>query len=94
MANVLSPTFVIHLIRIGEIDGASCLNMGNNWTSDFTSYKKHNQGFGSVHGDNNLVRGIRSLLSDPDQVDLLGASDMGTAEEFITRLFQTGDRKP
>lgn len=75
MPNVLSPAFIIGSISIGEIAEASCLNMGNNWISDFRSYKKHNQGFGSVRGDHAVVRGTRSLLNDPDTFDMLSLQD-------------------
>lgn len=75
MPNLLSPAFIIGSISIGQIEGASCLNMGNNWISDFRSYKKQNQGFGSVRGDNAVVRGTRSLLNDPDTFDMLSLQD-------------------
>ncbi|GMA49843.1 hypothetical protein GCM10025857_12000 [Alicyclobacillus contaminans] len=89
MTSTLSPTFIIGAIRIGQIEGASCLNMGNNWISDFRSFKKHNQGFGSVRGDNNVVHGIRSLLNDPDTVDMLGAPPTSSElPEWMRRLIQ------
>lgn len=60
----LSPTFVIGQIKIGTIEGASCLNLGNNVPSGFASRKVHNQGFGSVEGDANRLSGIRSFLHE------------------------------
>jgi hypothetical protein len=92
LANVtLAPAFVIGTIRVGHIEGASCLNMGNTWASDFRSYKKHNQGFGSVTGDNNDVRNVRSLLNDPDTVDMLDVS--GTElPDWLGRLIES--KKP
>lgn len=69
-SSLLSPTFIIGHIRIGSVEGASCVNLGNNWPTNFESHKKHNQGFGTVHGNNNKVSGIRSLLNDSDFLDM------------------------
>jgi hypothetical protein len=75
MSSFLSPTFIIGQMRIGSIEGASCLNMGNNWPTGFESHKKHNQGFGTVGGDNNRIDGLRSLLNDSDFLDMFNSSD-------------------
>ena len=69
MDSPLSPAFIIGTIRIGTIEGASCLNMGNNWPTNFRSFKKHNQGFGTVKGNQAHITGTRSLLNDPDLID-------------------------
>ncbi|WLD93297.1 hypothetical protein [Alkalihalobacillus sp. AL-G] len=68
---LLSPNFFINTIRIGTVEGASCVNFGNNAPSGFESYKKLNQGFGSISGDNNSIEGLRSLLSDSAIMDML-----------------------
>ncbi|MBC8079955.1 MAG: hypothetical protein H7X86_06395 [Gorillibacterium sp.] len=68
----LSPTFIIGNIRIGSVEGSSCVNLGNNLPIGFTSRKTHNQGFGSVHGDENRFSGARSFLHEtslPDELD-------------------------
>ncbi|MCD5325722.1 MULTISPECIES: hypothetical protein [Pontibacillus] len=70
----LSPNFFIRSIRIGTVESASCVNFGNNAPNGFESTKKHNQGFGSIHGDGNDVKGIRSLLNDSSFMDLLSQS--------------------
>jgi hypothetical protein len=75
MSSFLSPQFVIGSIRIGSVENASCINMGNNWPTAFESHQKLTQGFGSVSGDRNLVAGIRSLLNDSDFLDMLNISD-------------------
>ena len=67
----LSPIFIIGDIHIGSIEGASCFNMGNNFPTGFKSYKKHNQGFGSITGDNNNLEEIDSLLSDSSRTELI-----------------------
>jgi hypothetical protein len=67
----LSPKFFIGSIKIGSIEGASCFNMGNNFPNHFTNHKKHNQGFGSVTGDHNDIKGILSRLDDSDQLDMV-----------------------
>jgi|GEM_PF-1269679 len=69
MDNPLSPTFIIGTIHIGEIEGASCFNMGNNWPTNFRSFKKHSQGFGTVKGSHASITGTKSLLNDPDMID-------------------------
>jgi hypothetical protein len=75
LSSLLSPNFIIGHIRIGSVEGASCVNMGNNWPTGFESHKKHNQGFGSVGGDNNHIDGLRSLLNDSDFLDMFNPSD-------------------
>jgi hypothetical protein len=73
--SMMSPNFVIGHIRVGSVEGASCINMGNNFPTNFESHKKHNQGFGSVGGDNNKLENARTVLSDPDFLDMLNLSD-------------------
>lgn len=73
--SLFSPTFIIGHIRIGTVEGASCVNLGNNWPTDFTSHKKHNQGFGSVDGDNNRIQGIRAYLDDADLLDMFNQAE-------------------
>lgn len=75
MSSFLSPQFVIGSIRIGSVENAACINMGNNWPNGFESHQKLTQGFGSVSGDRNVVSGIRALLHDSDFLDMLNISD-------------------
>jgi hypothetical protein len=75
MANYLSPNFFIGSIRIGTVEGASCVNLGNNTPAHFTNHKKHNQGFGTVSGDHNEILGARSVLDDSDLLDMLNVTD-------------------
>jgi hypothetical protein len=74
-SSFLSPTFVIGSIRIGIVENASCINMGNNWPTGFENHQKLTQGFGSVHGDGNRFDGTKSLLNDADMLDMLNISD-------------------
>lgn len=67
----LAPVFFIGSISIGTISEASCFNIGENKLSEFSSHKKHNQGFGTVHGRNHRLENLKTLLSDPDQIDML-----------------------
>lgn len=80
MSSLLSPQFVIGSIRIGSVENAACINMGNNWPTGFESHQKLTQGFGSVSGDRNVVSGIRSLLNDSDFLDMLNISDSEVPE--------------
>ncbi|WML48963.1 hypothetical protein RCG23_02285 [Neobacillus sp. PS3-34] len=61
---ILSPTFHIGTIKIGNIEGASCFSIGNNFIEDFKNNKKHNQGLGNIHGDqSNLSHTSASLTN-------------------------------
>ncbi|WP_282939532.1 hypothetical protein [Paenibacillus sp. RC67] len=85
ISSLLSPQFVIGSIRIGSVENASCINMGNNWPTGFESHQKLTQGFGSVSGDRNVVSGIRSLLNDSDFLDMLNVSD-SEVPEWLQKL--------
>lgn len=66
-----APVFIIGSIHIGVISEASCLNIGENSLEQFTSYKKQNQGFGSIHGKGHRFEGLKTLLNDPDEIDMM-----------------------
>ncbi|WP_238413437.1 MULTISPECIES: hypothetical protein [Alicyclobacillus] len=87
MREFFSPTFAIGTLRIGQIEGASCLNMGNNWPSHFRSYKKTNQGFGSVSGDHAVLKDMKSFLHDPDILDHPGNVERPT-EDWLQQMLQ------
>ncbi len=69
--NGQAPVFYIGNITIGAISEASCFNIGENRLQDFVSHKKHNQGFGTIHGKEHRLDNLRTLLNDPDQIDML-----------------------
>ncbi|MEW9699902.1 hypothetical protein [Paenibacillus sp. SI8] len=85
MSSFMSPTFIIGSIRIGSVQSASCINMGNNWPTDFQSNQKTVQGFGSVEGDHNQLVGTRSLLNDSDFLDMLNVED-GVTPEWLQQM--------
>lgn len=89
----LSPTFLIKEFKIGTISDASCLNMGNNWPTQFESHKKQNQGFGSITGDHNTIEDVRSLLSDPDFIDMLNVDDQEGLPDWLIQVIQDEKRK-
>ncbi|MBO0962413.1 hypothetical protein J1P26_22175 [Neobacillus sp. MM2021_6] len=68
---ILSPTFHIGTIKIGSIEAASCFSIGNNFIEDFKSNKKHYQGLGNLHGDNNNFSHSTASLThhDPSQME-------------------------
>lgn len=80
MSSFMSPNFFIGSIRIGSVESASCINMGNNWPTSFESNQKTVQGFGSVEGDNNQLVGTRSFLNDSDFLDMLNLADQDAPE--------------
>lgn len=80
---MLSPNFFIGTIRIGTVEGASCVNFGNNVPTGFESYKKHSQGFGSISGDSNQIEGLRSLLTDSAIIDMLASNKDYEVPEWL-----------
>lgn len=82
----LSPIFFIGSIRIGTVEGASCVNIGNNLPAGFQSFKKQNQGFGSITGDNNDISELCSVLKDTNMVDMLNQSVADGVPDWIRKL--------
>ncbi|HHY74004.1 MAG TPA: hypothetical protein GX497_12460 [Bacillus bacterium] len=71
----LSPNIAIGTLRIGSIEGASAVNVGNNFPTGFQSFKKLNQGFGSISGDHNNIKELYSQLTDSKIIDMLNEVD-------------------
>jgi len=82
----LSPVFFIGNIRIGSVQGASCVNIGNNLPTGFQSFTKQNQGFGSITGDNNDISELCSVLKDTNMIDMLNQSDSEEIPDWVKRL--------
>lgn len=82
----LSPVFFIGSIRIGTVEGASCINLGNNLPVGFQSYKKQNQGFGTICGDNNDISELCSVLKDTNMIDMLNQSDSDEVPGWVKKL--------
>lgn len=83
-----SPAFFIGSISIGTVEGASCVNLGNNLPSGFVNYKKQTQGFGSITGDHNDIHEIlasidENAISDIFHYDLLEHQPNGQALDQI-----------
>ncbi|MGE5631615.1 MAG: hypothetical protein ACM3TR_11035 [Caulobacteraceae bacterium] len=81
-----SPIFFIGSIRIGIIEGASCVNFGNNLPIGFQSYKKQNQGFGSINGDNNEISKLFSALKDSNTIDMLNQPDSEDPPDWVKKM--------
>lgn len=82
----LSPIFVIGNIRIGSVEGASCINLGNNLPIGFQSFKKQNQGFGSICGDNNDISELCSVLKDTNMIDMLNQSESDEIPYWVKKM--------
>lgn len=82
----LSPVFFIGSIRIGSVEGASCVNLGNNMPTGFQSFKKQNQGFGSITGDNNDISELCSVLKDTNMIDMLNQPGSDEVPDWVKRL--------
>jgi hypothetical protein len=85
-SSVLSPTFIIGSIRIGSVEGASCVNLGNNWPTEFTSSSQTQQGFGEISGDGNELSRFHALLDsltdkEQTQADIQVAEKKKKAEK-------------
>jgi hypothetical protein len=91
---MLSPVFVVGSISVQQMEGASCFNVGNNFPTNFQSYKKHNQGFGSIHGDHAVVPNLRSLLNDPDVLDTVSLQPDPEVPKWLQRLIEAENLPP
>ena len=81
---ILSPTFHIGTIKIGNIEGASCFSIGNNFIEDFKNSKKHNQGLGNIHGDrNNLAHTSASLTNHEQDSQQIWNKNQRQSKNFI-----------
>lgn len=88
-SSLFSPQFVIGTIQIGTIQGASCMNMGNNFPTDFTSTQKFNQGFGNVTGDHNAFKEPRTAVEDADLVDMMqGSHDQEELPAWLEQMMR------
>jgi hypothetical protein len=83
---LLCPNFVIGTLKIGSVEGASCVNFGNNLPTGFESYKKQNQGFGTISGDQNDIMGIKSKLSDSNLIDMINQASPEDVPDWIKEL--------
>jgi hypothetical protein len=93
-SSVLSPTFIIGSIRIGSVDGASCVNFGNNWPSDFTSISNTQQGFGSVSGDGNQLSHFHALLESMAEQEKSQEASNGNEAEKMKQKAGSNSKSP
>lgn len=83
-----SPNFFIGSIRIGVVESASCINMGNNYPSQFQSHKKHNQGVGNISGDENDIHGTKSQVSDSSFIDMFEQTDTQELPQWLQNVIK------
>ncbi|MEA3321806.1 MAG: hypothetical protein U9Q88_17590 [Bacillota bacterium] len=88
-----SPNFFIGSIRIGVVESASCINMGNNYPSQFQSHKKHNQGVGNISGDENDIHGTKSQVSDSSFIDLFEQSDSQELPQWLQNVIKEEEKQ-
>lgn len=93
-SGLLSSVFVLGSIVVNQMEGASCFNVGNNFPTNFQSYKKHNQGFGTVHGSHNSIPNLRSFLNDPDVLDSVSFAPDGQMPEWVRHLIEQSELPP
>ena len=94
MSEPFSPTFYIGNIRIGTVEGASSVNIGHNTNAGFKSEKKHNQGFGSVSGDNNEFKDSRTMLDDADALDMFNGGTNDSIPDWLKeKIFDSMQNK-
>jgi len=66
-----APIMNIRNLNIGTVEGASCVNIGNNFPNNFTSHKKLVQGFGAISGDYNNIQDIISQGLTKSQFEMI-----------------------
>lgn len=86
-----SPNFFIGSIRIGVVESASCINMGNNYPTQFQSHKKHNQGVGNISGDENDIHGTKSQVSDSSLIDILDQTEKKELPKWLQDMIKNND---
>ncbi|WP_456276111.1 hypothetical protein [Bacillus sp. AK128] len=58
-----SPIFHIKEFKVGNLENASTINIGNNYPSNFKGFKRHSQGLGNIDGDHNDIHDLKSHLN-------------------------------
>jgi len=91
--NPLSSIFTIGDIHIGTIEDASAVNFGNNFPTDFTSNKKHNQGFGNILGNENDIHDIQSLMEEKDAVDVYHDNQATPDDKWLEMLLKSKEEE-
>lgn len=94
MSDWMSPNFFINDIHIGTVSEAASVNLGNNSLTDFTSYHKQNQGFGTVGGDKNRFSNAKAILYDPDVIDLQDDPHMKNVPEWVKEMISDKTERP
>ena len=89
----LSSIFTIGDIHIGTIEDASAVNLGNNFPTDFTSNKKHNQGFGNIFGNENDIHDIQSLMEEKDAVEVYLDSQEKPNDKWMEMLLKSKEEE-
>ncbi|WP_226530405.1 hypothetical protein [Metabacillus niabensis] len=89
----LSSIFTIGDIHIGTIEDASAVNFGNNFPTDFTSNKKHNQGFGNIYGNENDIHDIQSLMEEKGAVEVYYDSQEKPEDKWMEMLLKSKEEE-
>lgn len=84
---ILAPTFIIGQIKVGSVEGASCINVGNNYPAGFMSHKKQNQGL-AVSGDHNQFKEVEAMLENANAVELIGSQGEDAFPEWLRHLIE------
>jgi hypothetical protein len=89
MHSYLSPQFFIGSIHIKSVEGASCVNLGNNLPTHFQNYQKQNQGFGTISGDYSRIMGTKSEIEDGGNfMDLFHPSHSDEIPDWLKKTMQ------
>ena len=89
----LSSIFTIGDIHIGTIEDASAVNFGNNFPTDFTSNKKHNQGFGNIYGNENDIHDIESQMEEKGAVEVYYDSQEKPDDKWLEMLLKSKEEE-
>ncbi|MRH44498.1 hypothetical protein GH741_17780 [Aquibacillus halophilus] len=66
-----SPVFHFKEFKVGTLENASTINFGNNYPTNFKGYKKHNQGLGTIDGNNNDIHDLKSHMNLKYLMDMI-----------------------
>ena len=82
----LSSSFRIGDIHIGTVEGASAVNFGNNFPSNFKNSSKLNQGFGNILGNGNDIHDIFSHQDERDTIKVFSEGPDQPQPEWLKSL--------
>ncbi|MBB6453125.1 hypothetical protein HNQ94_001573 [Salirhabdus euzebyi] len=82
-----SPVFTFNEFKVGTLENASAINFGNNYPTNFKGYKKHNQGLGTIDGNNNDIHDLKSQMNLKYLMDMI-LEDEGELPDWVIEMIE------